>query len=118
MSGGDLDGDVYMVIWDRSLVSNLDPKNIKPPAVYKKFHEESECTSDNILDHMKRYFEKDNLGHISHLHLALCSQIGIDGPMNSDAIELSWYMSIAVDFAKHGKCVDEKLYSKIQAKID
>lgn len=34
-----------------------------------------------------------------------------------DIIELSRLISIAVDFAKHGKCVDNKLYSGIEAKL-
>lgn len=37
MSGGDLDGDVYMAIWDERIVSKLTPDMIKPPANYKKY---------------------------------------------------------------------------------
>ena len=72
MSGGDLDGDVYMIIWEESIVNSITKEMIKKPAVYKKFEEDSEVLSDNIADHMRRYFEKDNLGHLSNLHLALC----------------------------------------------
>jgi hypothetical protein len=34
-----------------------------------------------------------------------------------DAVELSRLMGIAVDFAKHGKCVKPQLYEKIERRI-
>ena len=72
MSGGDLDGDCYMVMWDEELISSLKPDMIKAPAVYKKYEDDSKIDSDKIEDHIKRYFEKDNLGHLANVHLALC----------------------------------------------
>lgn len=72
MSGGDLDGDVYMCIWDSELVNSLPSENIRPPAVYKKYPEDKLVDSDEIVDHMKVYFQKDNLGTLAHLHLGLC----------------------------------------------
>lgn len=39
--------------------------------------------------------------------------MGPKGPFSDEAIELSWYQSIAVDFAKHGKCVDPQKYKHI-----
>lgn len=54
---------------------------------------------------------------MSHIHLALCDSLGVDGPLDEDAIELSRFISIAVDFAKHGKSVDPKLYKKIEDKV-
>ena len=77
MSGGDLDGDVYMAIWEPEIVSQLKPESIQPPAVYDKYPDDyKEKPEDDIADHMKRYFEKDNLGHLSNLHLALCDALG------------------------------------------
>lgn len=32
MSGGDLDGDVYLCFWDAALVKNLRPENIAEPS--------------------------------------------------------------------------------------
>jgi hypothetical protein len=72
MSGGDLDGDVYLAIWDKLIVNELKPSMIRDPAVYGKFKDDSNIESTKIEDHIKRYFEKDNLGHLSNLHLALC----------------------------------------------
>jgi hypothetical protein len=34
MSGGDLDGDVYMAIWDEKIVGNITEEMIHKPAVY------------------------------------------------------------------------------------
>lgn len=68
-----MDGDVYMCIWDLTLVEGFKEKaQVHPPAVYKKFREEGASDSNDIVDHMASYFEKDNLGHLANLHLALC----------------------------------------------
>lgn len=117
MSGGDLDGDCYMVMWDEELISSLKPDMIKAPAVYKKYEDDSKIDSDKIEDHIKRYFEKDNLGHLANVHLALCDQIGPTGPYEEDCVELSRLLGVAVDFAKHGKCVSKSSYERIEEKL-
>ncbi len=62
--------------------------------------------------------------------MALCDQIGgkwdfdNDRPgdilnpnnLNEDLYKLSWLISVAVDFAKHGKCVEESQFSHIEKK--
>ncbi|TNV86912.1 hypothetical protein FGO68_gene10314 [Halteria grandinella] len=126
MSGGDLDGDVYMAIWNEEILKCFSPPFsplaiIKEPANYKKYEADADVKSDKIEDHIKRYFQKDNLGTLSNLHLALCDQISKDGA-KFDEVEgykdkifhLSWLISIAVDFAKHGKCVNKEQYADIE----
>ena len=76
MSGGDLDGDVYLAMWDKLIVEDLNKVKIKEPANYKKYVDDKALTSKNIEDHIKVYFEKDNLGHLSNMHLALADQAG------------------------------------------
>ena len=117
MSGGDLDGDCFMVIWDEDILSKMHPDMIKPPAVYKKYEDDSKLESNRIEDHIKRYFEKDNLGHLSNVHLALCDQLGATGPYDPDCVELSRLISVAVDFAKHGKCVSRGSYEHIEERL-
>jgi len=56
MSGGDLDGDVYMAIWDELILSHLTKEQIKKPANYKKYMADVDIESDKIEDHIKRYF--------------------------------------------------------------
>mmetsp|Transcript_45998 Transcript_45998/g.33761 ORF Transcript_45998/g.33761 Transcript_45998/m.33761 type:complete len:107 (-) Transcript_45998:1068-1388(-) len=36
MSGGDLDGDVYMCIWEPSILEHMEMNMIYAPAVYEK----------------------------------------------------------------------------------
>lgn len=36
MAGGDLDGDVYFVCWDKVMVGSVKPENIHEPANYEK----------------------------------------------------------------------------------
>ena len=60
-----------MALWDKAIVEHLTPSKMKDPAVYAKFPEDKEVLSNKIEDHIKRYFQKDNLGHLSNTHLAL-----------------------------------------------
>ena len=112
MSGGDLDGDVYFVIWEESIVDSLKSgpdgqDKIAHPAIYVKHKEDKiDKTMTKIEDHIKIFFDKDNLGYLSNLHLALCDQMGKKGPYDTDAVELSRLIGIAADFAKHGKSVE------------
>lgn len=85
MAGGDLDGDVYFVCWEKSLVDSLDPEMLEPPATYSKptlVNEKPE--SDTLPDHFIFYLERDVLGKLANLHLALCDQIGRDGPKHPE----------------------------------
>ena len=34
MAGGDLDGDVYFICWDKLIIDNIDPSRIQEPATY------------------------------------------------------------------------------------
>ena len=83
MSGGDLDGDVYMVIWDQEIVQAATAKEIpqaaNPPEEWKlKYtedlsHEKRTSYADSIIT----YFRRDILGQTSNLHLALAINEGL-----------------------------------------
>ena len=83
MSGGDLDGDVYMVIWDHEIVSaatKMDiPKAAEPPEEWKlKYTEDlSHEMRTSIADSIINYFKRDILGQTSNLHLALAINEGL-----------------------------------------
>jgi hypothetical protein len=55
MSGGDLDGDVYSVIWEPRLVNALDESKLWEPAVYQKFVPKKKLESDDIASHIAYY---------------------------------------------------------------
>ena len=73
MAGGDLDGDVYFVSWNSSILANLSEECLCPPSTYSKptlIHEKPDC--DNIADYFIFYLERDVLGKLANMHLALC----------------------------------------------
>jgi len=73
MAGGDLDGDVYFVCWDDGLTSHLTEDNMKPPAKYAKPDLIKEKPKEEtIADYFTFYLERDVLGRLANLHLALC----------------------------------------------
>ena len=54
---------------------------MEPPAVYTKPTTISESPqTDSLPDHFIFYLERDLLGRLANLHLALCDQLGKDGP--------------------------------------
>ena len=72
MSGGDLDGDVYFVCWDDVLLSHLSQSKIYPPAKYTKPDIIIEKPAEEtIADYFTFYLERDCLGQLANLHLAL-----------------------------------------------
>ncbi|KAF2674406.1 RdRP-domain-containing protein [Microthyrium microscopicum] len=100
-SGGDLDGDDYLVIWD----PRLFPKkwNEKPmeyeaqkPRVLDK-----DVTTNDMIEFFIQYMKNDVLPKIAHAHLAWADQKK-DGVMDEKCIGLAKLHSDAVDYAKSG----------------
>ena len=48
------------------------------------------------------YFARDMLGQMSHLHLRLAIEKGVEDPSTERA---AYLCSVQVDFAKHGRCI-------------
>ena len=78
-----------------------DPGNYAKPTTIKK-----KPSAEGIADYFIFYIEHDNLGKICNLHMALADSLGKDGPKHPDCLTLAHLQSIAVDFAKHGECVN------------
>jgi RNA-dependent RNA polymerase len=115
MSGGDLDGDVYFVAWDKELIQYVKPENVKEAADYSKSELIKEKPdSDDLADYFVFYLQRDVLGTVSNLWLQLADHYGKDGPCHEDCIQLSHMCSVAVDFAKHGECVSKANYRHLQ----
>jgi len=73
MAGGDLDGDTKFVSWDSELLSHLSVEQTVEPATYKKPDFISEKPpAETLADYFTFYLERDVLGKLSNLHLALC----------------------------------------------
>ena len=100
LSGGDLDGDLYNVIYDDTLY----PKRLSGPADYLtappidigRTVERSDMTEFFI-----QFMENDNLGLIATLHQILADQ-SPKGTFDPLCIELASMHSTAVDFSKTG----------------
>ncbi|KAI8938000.1 hypothetical protein NX059_005674 [Plenodomus lindquistii] len=100
-SGGDLDGDDYMVLWDRDLLPNIinvPPMDFTPE---KPIETEKPITSADISDFFVTYMKNDSLGQIAHAHLAQ-ADINADGINDPICLELAELHSRAVDYPKSG----------------
>lgn len=74
-SGGDLDGDDYLVAWDRDLLPsewNHDPMDYTAP---KPLEVDREVTTDDITSFFVTYMKNDTLPKIAHAHVALADYL-------------------------------------------
>lgn len=70
-SGGDLDGDDFLVMWDKDLLPrdwNDEPMDYKAPEPAKL---DREVTTGDITAFFVQYMKNDTLPKIAHAHLAL-----------------------------------------------
>ncbi|KAL8967052.1 MAG: hypothetical protein Q9183_003093 [Haloplaca sp. 2 TL-2023] len=104
LSGGDLDGDLYNIIFDDSLM----PTKLSEPADYPTappIDIRREVERSDITDFFVKFMENDQLGRIATLHQTVADQRP-DGVFNPDCILLAELHSTAVDFSKTGIPVD------------
>ena len=107
LSGGDLDGDLFNIIYDHSLY----PKRLALPADYPiatpvdigKPVERSDMT-----DFFVNFMENDNLGLIATLHRILADQ-NAGGTFDQTCVHLASLHSTAVDFSKTGIPVSSQI---------
>lgn len=100
-SGGDLDGDDYIVIWDKDLIPkfwNAEPFHYEAPS--PKIADGEIKTSD-LISFFLDYMQNDALGKIAHAHLAAADRLD-DGLESSICLELVQLHSMAVDYPKTG----------------
>lgn len=90
----------------------VDPGNYVKPTTVK-----TKPDGDHLADYFTFYLERDCLGKICNLHVALCDLIGREGPKDPDCLTLAHLQSIAVDFAKHGEAVPQDAYSEIAERV-
>ena len=100
LSGGDLDGDRYYVIWDEA----ARPKMTFTPADYSRkapINIGRPVTREDMTDFFIKFMETDQLGRIAVMHRILADQ-KMDGTLDTDCITLAEMHSTAVDFSKTG----------------
>ena len=85
-SGGDLDGDDYLVIWDKDLLPlewNHDPMDYTSPLPKEV---DRIVTTDDITTFFVNYMKNDSLPSIAHAHLASADYLpsGVKDPKCED----------------------------------
>jgi hypothetical protein len=69
MSGGDLDGDMFTVLWDKSLA----PQMLYPPmdyAQHRRVEAKESVAFNDLIEFFVQYMGNDALGRIANLWLA------------------------------------------------
>lgn len=100
-SGGDLDGDDYLVIWDKELLPyewNHEPMDYTPP---KPVTVDREVTVDDITSFFVTYMKNDTLPRIAHAHVAFADFMDA-GVKDEKCLRLAALHSMAVDYVKTG----------------
>ncbi|RTE70640.1 hypothetical protein BHE90_014965 [Fusarium euwallaceae] len=106
LSGGDLDGDLYNVIWDPQAM----PRHTFEAADYPRINPEPldrPVTSHDIADFFINFMRTDILGMIATRHVMLADYKAL-GTLDPDCLLLATMHSTAVDFSKTGIPVDVK----------
>lgn len=100
-SGGDLDGDDYLVMWDKDLLPkewNHAPMDYTAPAPLVS---NGPVTVDAITSFFVTHMKEDNLGRIATAHRYWADRLE-EGVKSDQCLELAELHSKAVDFAKTG----------------
>ncbi|VUC36452.1 unnamed protein product [Clonostachys rosea] len=110
LSGGDLDGDIYNVIWDLEAI----PKTISGPADYPRVAAptlDRPVTSKDIIDFFINFMKTDILGLIATRHVTM-ADYNAEGTLSSECLDLAGLHSTAVDSSKTGIPVDNRSLPK------
>ncbi|KAJ4152966.1 hypothetical protein LMH87_009481 [Akanthomyces muscarius] len=100
LSGGDLDGDKYNIIWD----SGAMPKDVFHPASYPRNKPQPldrDVTREDIANFFIEFMRTDVLGLIANKHL-MYADIQPAGTNDPVCIKLAELHSTAVDYSKTG----------------
>ena len=100
LSGGDLDGDLYNIIYDQTLY----PKQISDPADYltaTPIDIGRPVERSDMTDFFIQFMKNDNLGLIATLHQIMADQSPL-GTFDDVCLQLAGMHSTAVDFSKTG----------------
>ncbi|KAK1761553.1 RNA dependent RNA polymerase-domain-containing protein [Echria macrotheca] len=105
LSGGDLDGDLYNVIWDPAVVEKMRTFR---PASYARIEPltvEGPIKVEHMAEFFVEFMRTDRVGVIAIRHLIVADQ-QTQGTLHPDCLKLAELHSNAVDFSKSGRPVD------------
>lgn len=100
LSGGDLDGDIFNVIWDEEVM----PQQTFRPADYPRVAPVDlgrEVQAEDMTNFFIEFMKLDHLGVIATRHMILADQKD-EGTLHADCLKLAELHSTAVDFSKTG----------------
>lgn len=100
LSGGDLDGDLYNIIWDQAAL----PTKVYSPADYPRVTPKwltRPVSRDDIIDFFISFMKTDLLGVIATRHVIL-ADVTDHGTADEPCVRLAELHSTAVDFSKTG----------------
>ena len=103
-SGGDLDGDLFSVVWNPKLVP--PQLSLFPPLDYSGLKHgmpkhPNPCKHEALSNFYAESLSSDALGQVAHLHVALCDRME-KGACDPLAMKLAESQAVAVDFPKTG----------------
>ncbi|KAK4130127.1 RdRP-domain-containing protein [Trichocladium antarcticum] len=122
LSGGDLDGDDFFVIWDPKLLPTEwghPPMNYTAP---KALVEKTTSITKSLASFFVLFMKNDRLPLIAHAHLATADS-EIDGAKHPKCLQLAQLHSTAVDYVKSGipaqwnKNLDPRKYPHFMEKL-
>jgi hypothetical protein len=100
LSGGDLDGDLFHIIYDTRLIPSFAELPAEYPSTPAKDLQRS-VTADDIVDFFIEYMNMDRLGQISNKHKIRADKAP-SGTRDAECLHLAKLASDAVDFGKSG----------------
>ncbi|CAG9535546.1 unnamed protein product [Cercopithifilaria johnstoni] len=98
MAGSDLDGDEYIVIFDKELFfENNEQAMFFPKSTPTEY--DTPPTTEDMIDFFLKYLSQDSIGRMSNAHLIMCDRLGLFHEICDD---IARKCAIAVDFPKTG----------------
>lgn len=111
-SGGDLDGDDYLVIWDPDLIPdewNHAPMDYTAPTPITS---DRPISIDDIASFFVTHMKYDNLGRIATAHRYWADKME-EGVKHENCLGLAALHSMAVDYAKTGVAAEMPKHLKV-----
>ncbi|KAF5139412.1 putative RNA-dependent RNA polymerase 2 [Metarhizium anisopliae] len=117
LSGGDLDGDLYSVIWDSDAIPTRNLKPAEYPRISPKPYKR-QVRQEDMANFFIDFMKNDVLGIIATRH-QMYADLKPAGTLDPECIRLAEMHSAAVDYSKSGVPVEAHFIPKVpQARAD